>query len=79
MSIKDMLLHIMWAEDSWINYSIRGLEDPRRPFPFKDYQSWEAIIDYNDKVVAQVNEYLSELAEPELGRKVWRVNNDGIR
>ncbi|MEM3094823.1 MAG: DinB family protein, partial [Nitrososphaera sp.] len=66
-------MHIIWAEDSWINYSIRGLEDLRRPFPFKDYQSWEAIIDYNDKVVAQVNEYLSELAEPELGRKVWRV------
>ena len=26
LSLKDTLLHIMWAEDSWINYSIRGLE-----------------------------------------------------
>ena len=32
LSLKDTLLHIIWAEDSWINYSIQGLEDPNRPF-----------------------------------------------
>jgi uncharacterized damage-inducible protein DinB len=24
LSLKDTLLHIIWAEDSWINYSIQG-------------------------------------------------------
>ena len=28
LSLKDTLLHIIWAEDSWINYSIQGLEIP---------------------------------------------------
>jgi hypothetical protein len=27
LSIKDTLLHIIWAEDSWINYSINDLDD----------------------------------------------------
>jgi uncharacterized damage-inducible protein DinB len=41
LSIKDTLLHIIWAEDSWINYSINDLEDPNRPFDFSKYDSWE--------------------------------------
>ncbi len=32
LSLKDTLLHIIWAEDSWINYSIQGLEDPNSHF-----------------------------------------------
>ena len=79
LSIRDTLLHIIWAENTWINYSIRGLQDPRRPFPFNEYQNWESIIEYNSRAVAKVDQYLSDLEEPELGRKVWRVNNDGVR
>lgn len=79
LSIRNTLLHIIWAEDSWINYSIAGLEDPRRPFPFNDYQNWDSVTEYNGQVVAKVDEYLSGLGEPELGRKVSRVNNDGVR
>ena len=26
--LKHTLLHIIWVEDSWINYSINNLEDP---------------------------------------------------
>ena len=26
LSLKDTLSHIIWVEDSWINYSIQGLE-----------------------------------------------------
>jgi uncharacterized damage-inducible protein DinB len=26
LSLKDTLLHIIWVEDSWINYSTQGLE-----------------------------------------------------
>lgn len=39
LSIKDTLLHIIWAEDSWINYSINDLDDPNRPFNFTKYNS----------------------------------------
>ena len=46
-SLKDTLLHIIWAEDSWINYSIQGLEDPNRPFPYSKYNSLKDIEDYN--------------------------------
>ena len=34
VSMKDTLLCIMWVEDTWINYSIQGFEDPNRPFPY---------------------------------------------
>ena len=47
LSLKDTLLHIIWVEDSWINYSIQGLEDPNRPFLYSTYDSWNAIDDYN--------------------------------
>jgi uncharacterized damage-inducible protein DinB len=39
LSMKDTLLHIMWIEDTWINYSIQGLDDPNRPFPYHKYQT----------------------------------------
>jgi hypothetical protein len=44
LSLKDTLLHIIWAEDSWINYSINNFEDPNRPFDFSKYDSWEKIV-----------------------------------
>ena len=25
LSLKDILLHIIWAEDTWINYSVQSL------------------------------------------------------
>jgi len=32
LSLKNTLLHIIWAEDSRINYSVHGLEDPNNHF-----------------------------------------------
>ena len=61
LSLKNTLLHIIWAEDSWINYSIQGLEDPNRPFPYSRYNSWKDIEDYNTKVISKVDNYLSSL------------------
>ena len=61
LSLKDTLLHIIWAEDSWINYSIQGLDDPNRPFNYSRYQTWDSITDYNSKVTSKVDEYLSSL------------------
>ena len=58
LSLKDTLLHIIWVEDSWINYSIQGLEDPNRPFPYSNYNSWHAIDDYNLTSTLKINEYL---------------------
>lgn len=79
LSIKDTLLHIIWAEDSWIHYSVQGQDDPRRPFPFEKYLGWADIIGYNKEVVAKTNKYLGGITGSELGRKVTRVNKDGIR
>jgi len=79
LSLKDTLLHIIWAEDSWINYSIQGLEDPNRPFPYSNYKSWSAIEDYNFECISKVNNYLSSLKPDDLYKSVSRINNDGIR
>ena len=79
LSLKDTLLHIIWAEDSWINYSIQGLEDPNRPFNYSRYQTWDSITDYNSKVISKVDEYLSNIKQEDLDRKVWRINNDCVR
>ncbi len=79
LSLKDTLLHIIWAEDSWINYSIKGLEDPNRPFPYFEYDSWKPIEKYNAKVISKVNDYLSSLIEESFCKPVSRLNNDGIR
>ena len=61
LSLKDTLLHITWAEDSWINYSTQGLEDPNRPFSYSHYNSWKDIEEYNIKVISKVDNYLSSL------------------
>ena len=79
LSLKDTLLHIIWAEDTWINYSIQGLEDPHRPFNYSKCQTWNSIAVYNSKVISKVDEYLSSVNQEDLGRIVWRTNNDGIR
>lgn len=79
LSLKDTLLHIIWVEDTWINYSIQGLEDPNRPFNYSKYQTWNSIIEYNSRTVSKVDEYLSNIKLEDLDRKVWRINNDGIK
>ena len=79
LSLKDTLLHIIWAEDSWINYSIQGLEDPNRPFPYSKYNSWKDIEDYNSNVISKVDNYLSSLTVDSLLKPVSRLNKDGIR
>jgi uncharacterized damage-inducible protein DinB len=76
LSMKDTLLHIMWVEDTWINYSIHALDDPNRPFPYHKYQTWNALIDHNQEVTSKTKKYLSK---EDLLMPVFRVNNDGIR
>ena len=53
LSLKDTLLHIIWSENTWINYSIQGLEDPNRPFNYSNYHTWESIDKYNSKVTSR--------------------------
>jgi uncharacterized damage-inducible protein DinB len=79
LSLKDTLLHIIWVEDSWINYSIQGLEDPNRPFPYSSYNSWNTIDYYNLNSTLKINNYLSSLTPNDLRRPVSRINIDGIR
>ena len=79
LSLKDTLLHIIWVEDSWINYSIQGLEDPNRPFPYSSYNSWNAIDGYNFTSTLKINKYLSSLTPNDLLRPVSRINIDGIK
>jgi len=79
LSLKDTLLHIIWVEDSWINYSIQDLEDPNRPFPYSNYNSWNAIDDYNLSSTLKINNYLSSLTANDLRRPVSRINNDRVK
>jgi len=79
LSLKDTLLHIIWVEDSWINYSIQGLEDPNRPFPHFNYNSWKAIEDYNLNSTLKINSYLDSLTPNDLWKSISRMNVDGIR
>jgi hypothetical protein len=79
LSLKDTILHIIWVEDSWINYSIQGLEDPNRPFPYSKYKSWDAITGYNFEVISKVNYYLSSIQLEDLHKAAPRTNIDGIR
>lgn len=70
LSLKDTLLHIIWAEDSWINYSIQDMEDPNRPFNYSNYQTWESIEVYNSKVISKVDKYLFNLKHEDLDKRV---------
>jgi uncharacterized damage-inducible protein DinB len=79
LSLKDTLMHIIWVEDSWINYSIQGLEDPNRPFPYSNYNSWNAIDDYNLSSTLMINNYLSSLTANDLRKPVSRTNNDRVK
>ncbi|MFL6459249.1 MAG: hypothetical protein ACJ71G_20045 [Nitrososphaeraceae archaeon] len=71
--MKDTLLHIIWAEDSWINYSIQDLDDPNRPFPYDKYNSWSAIDNYNFNCISKVNNYLRSLKPEDLYKPVSRI------
>ena len=66
-------------EDTWINYSIQGLDDPNRPFPYHKYQTWNALIDFNQEVTSKTKKYLSNIQKEDLLKPVFRVNNDGVR
>jgi hypothetical protein len=79
LSLKDTHLHIIWVEDSWINYSIQGLEDPNRPFPYSHYNSWESIENYNTKVISKVNNYLSSLNTESLCKQASRRNKEELQ
>ena len=79
LSLKDTLLHIIWIEDSWVNYTIHGLEDPNRPFPYSNYTSWSLIENYNSITTSSVSNYLSLLKSEDLDRFVSRINIDDIR
>ena len=79
LSLKDTMLHIIWVEDSWINYSIQDLEDPNRPFPYSKYNSWNEIDRYNCNSTLKVNNYLNSLNMNDLSKPVSRLNKDGIR
>lgn len=79
LSIKDTMLHIIWAEDTWVNYSMRGLEDPRRPFPYASYQKWEDVVSFSDRSTADTERRLSSMEEAGLDAQVWRVNSDGVK
>ena len=70
LSLKDTLLHIIWVEESWINYSIHGLEDPNRPFPYSNYNSWNAIDEYNLNSTLKINNYLDSLKPNDLRKAV---------
>jgi hypothetical protein len=72
-------LHIIWAKDSWINYSINYLEEQREPFDFTKYNSWKKIVDYNNRVISKVNSYFVNLHDKDLVKAVFRINNDGMK
>jgi uncharacterized damage-inducible protein DinB len=74
VSLKDTLLHIIWAEDSWINYSIQDLEDPNRSFPYEKYNSWSAIDNHNFNCISKVNSYLKSLKPKDLYKPVSRLH-----
>jgi hypothetical protein len=37
------------------------------------------VVKYNQRIVSKAKEYLSPLTSVALERKVWRVNNDGVK
>jgi hypothetical protein len=37
------------------------------------------MTDYNSKVISKVDEDLYNINQEDLDRKVWKINNDGIR
>src|SRR5438132_434960 len=76
---KYSLVHINLVEDTWINYSIKGLDNPNRPFPYHKYQTWNALIDYNQEVTSKTKKYLFDIQKEDLLKPVFRVNNDGKR
>jgi uncharacterized damage-inducible protein DinB len=54
-------------------------QEYNRPFPYSNYDSWNAIDDYNLNTTLKINNYLSSLRSNDLWRLVSRLNNDGIR
>jgi len=65
-SIRDIFVHSLQAEHSWIRRLAHKTTEGIYETPFSKFTSIKDIQDYADKVEAETNEYLNTLSDKKL-------------
>jgi uncharacterized damage-inducible protein DinB len=75
-SMKDVLLHTVMNEDSWLHYRLPGLGNSaaRR---FEEFTSMGDIKKYIIEVDGKTNRLFAQITEDDLRRPVKRIARDG--
>jgi uncharacterized damage-inducible protein DinB len=75
-SIKDVLVHTVMNEDTWLHCRLPGLGNSttRR---FEEFRSLEDIKNYIAEVDGKTNKLFAQITEDDLRRPVKRIARDG--
>jgi len=75
-SIKDVLVHTVMNEDTWLHYRLPGLGNstPRR---FEEFRNLEDIKKYITEVDGKTNRLFAQITEDDLRKPVKRIARDG--
>jgi len=75
-SIKDVFVHTVMNEDTWLHYRLPGLGNSttRR---FEEFRSLEDIKRYITEVDGKTNRLFAQITEDDLRRPVKRIARDG--
>ena len=75
-SLRNIFLHCVDILDFFVNHLFRG-DAERKRVNFDEYNNFEKIKDYVERVEAGAGVYLSKITPEELSRKVERKFTDG--
>ena len=75
-SIKDVLLHTVMNEDTWLHYRLPGLGNSttRR---FEEFRNLEDIKKYITEVDAKTDKLFARITKDDLRRPIKRITRDG--
>ena len=76
-SMRNIFLHCMDVLDFYINFFLEG-DIERKRVNFDDYDNFEKIKGYVERVESDAKAYLNKVNPEELSRKIERKYDDGI-
>jgi len=75
-SIKDVLVHTVMNEDTWLHYRLPGLGNSNTQ-KFEDFRNLEDVKRYIAEVDEKTNRLFARITKEDLRKPVKRVSRDG--
>jgi uncharacterized damage-inducible protein DinB len=75
-SIKDVLIHTVMNEDSWLHYRASGLGN-RTERRFEEFNNLEEVQEYIAEIDEKTSKLFSGITDQDLQRDIWRQRRGG--